>query len=170
MIKIQEHLNRVDAEVYLDSLADEHWNKLNPIKKKKKGYHNKSLVELCKKYLRKTKSKEYIKEFANNDVTVAARQRDLFSFLINNKSIKLKELIISRPTQYSSIKKEIESIVLPSDLYIGNPGKYVQTSFGKLLLEKIFNYSSFRGSRNCMDLLKKIGFISITCELTSNVV
>ena len=163
MIKIQEHLNRFDAEIYLDTLAEDLWVKLNPKFANGKGYKKSSLIEKCKKFHSETSSIQYLHEYANHDLTTANRHKELFDFLLTSNAIQLKRLIISRPSDFSSIITDIYSILQPDDLFKGVVGSYVQTPFGLLLSSGIFNYKEFRGSEFCKELFLKIGFNSTTC-------
>ncbi|GAB4019150.1 HNH endonuclease family protein [Spirosoma koreense] len=163
MIKIQEHLAIVDPDGFLDSLAEELWNSLNPKLATGKAYKKISLIEKCRKYSKETSEAEYVKVYANEDTVFAARQKQFFDYLLANSANKLKQIIISRPTNFSSIITDLYNIIQPNDLYTGVPGNYQQTSFGKLLSEKIFDYASFRSSEYCKKLFSRIGFDSIYC-------
>lgn len=163
MIKIQEHLNRIDADKYLDFLAESLWISLNKKFKTKKGYTTNSLIEKCKKYKLQTKSTCYRKKYAHNNINESKRQSDFFAFLLALKSAQLKRIIVSRPIEFAAIKADIFTILQPSDLIFGGPGNYSQTPFGLLLSNTIFNYKAFRNSDFCKDLFIKIGFDSTTC-------
>lgn len=163
MIKIQEHLNRIDAEAYLDTLAESLWISLNPKFKTKKGYKPNSLIEKCKKYRTQTKNIAYQKKYAHNDLNETNRQKAFFVFLLASKAAQLKRLIISRPNQFAAIKGDIFNILQLSDLISGVPGNYSQTPFGILLSETILNYKAFRGADFCKELFTKIGFDSTSC-------
>lgn len=168
MIKIQEHLNRVDADQYLDSLAEELWNELNPKVKSGKKYKVASLIEKCKKYAAESATAAYRMEYANNDVAAAARQKSFFDLLIQNDAAFLKSIIISRPNHFAALKTNISLRINQADIFIGTPGNYSQTAFGKLLSEKIFDYSAFRSSEFCKKLFAKIGFDNATCPYCNN--
>jgi hypothetical protein len=163
MIKIQEHLNRADAEDFLDKLAEGLWNNLNKKLANGKGFYKNSLIEKCKSYKKESKLKRYRVEYANDDIATAKRHHDFFKYLLNSKAAKLKALITSRPTEFSGIKTEILNILNITDLYTGTPNDYNQTKFGILLSSTIFNYKAFRGSDFCMELFAEIGFNSATC-------
>lgn len=163
MIKIQEHLNRSDAEEYLDLIANDLWENLNPKLRNGKGYYRNSLIEKCKKFKKESQKKSYLKKYANNNVATAKRQEAFFNLLLKSNAIKLKELIVARPNRFSVLKSEIFNILQFNDLFIIKSGKYSQTKFGSLLSNAIFNYKAFRGSLFCMDLFTKIGFDSATC-------
>jgi len=163
MIKIQEHLNRLDSDSYLDILANELWEYLNPKLKNGKGYFKNSLIEKCKKFKNESSKKSYLIEYANNDVPTAKRQKAFFDYLLKSNAVKLKDLIISRPNQFSAVKLEIFNILQVNDLFVGTPGNYSQTKFGSLISDTIFNYKTFRGSSFCVEQFVKIGLDSVTC-------
>ena len=163
MIKIQEHLNRIDADMYLDKLAESHWVSLNPKLANGKGLKKNSLIEKCKKYKAETYLKRYLKKYANNNLGDLNRQRKFFSFLLASKATELKNIVIARPDYFDNIKTHIFNILQPTDLFSGVPGNYSQTPFGVLLSDTIFNYKAFRSSDFCKDLFTKIGFDSTTC-------
>ena len=84
MIRIQEHLNRGDAEAYLDSMAESLWISINPKFKTKKGYKATSLIKKCKKYRAETKKATYRKKYAHNDINESTRHKKFFDFFIRN--------------------------------------------------------------------------------------
>lgn len=163
MIKIQEHLNRADAEDFLDSLAEEQWQSLNPRLANGKGYIQNSLIEKCRKYKNKIGESEYLKKYASNRKRTARRHESFFNFLLDQDAKELKRLVISRPPEFLAIKTNIFSILQPDDLYTGTPGNYSQTPFGLLLSDTIFNYTAFRKSDFCKELFSTLGFKSATC-------
>jgi hypothetical protein len=163
MIKIQEHINRVDADAFLDALADRHWNELNKKLASGKGLSEYSLIEKCKRYLELSKYKPYRKEYADNSAKNTKRQVDFFNFLLAKDAEQLKRVVTARPLEFAAIKADIFNILQQTDLFTGTAGKYSQTPFGKLLSQKIFDYSKFRSSHLCKELLIAIGFESATC-------
>lgn len=168
MIKIQEHLNRVDADAFLDSLADELWTELNQKYKTKSGFKSTSLIEKCKKFKSQTSTKEYQKIYANGDVSTAKRHKAFFDFLLKDRYKELKRIITSRPTQFASIIADILEVINLSDFVSGAPEHYAQTKFGVLISEVIFDYGKFRESKFCKELFTKIGFDSATCPYCNN--
>ena len=162
-IKIQEHLNRADAEAFLDTLAETHWEKLNINLANGKGLKQNSLIEKCKKYRKQTKLKSYLKKYANDDTVIGQRHKAFFDFLLAGKAEELKRVVISRPSIFGAIKTDIFDILHQSDIFTGTPGNYSQTPFGLLLSDTIFNYSAFRGSDFCKELFTEIGFYTATC-------
>lgn len=163
MIKIQEHLNILDADAYLDNLAKDHWQSLNKRNNNGTDFKSNSLIVKCKKYRERTILKSYIKKYANNSSTVAQRHKAFFDFLLDSDAVELRRIIISRPSEFSAINSDIFTKIKTGDLYTGTIGNYSQTPFGSLLSENIFNYKAFRGSKFCKELFAKIGFQSTTC-------
>jgi len=163
MIKIQEHLNRADAETFLDKIAENHWQSLNQKLKNGRGFKSNSLIEKCRKYKTESSLKRYQKKFGNNNPDESKRHKYFFDYLLKSNASELKRLIVARPIEYPNIIENILKILHPSDLYTGNPGNYSQTSFGLLLSKSIFNYTAFRASESCKDLFTEIGFNSVTC-------
>lgn len=164
MIKIQEHLDRVDAEAFLDALAEKHWKELNKMLANGKGYRKNSLIEKCKKFSKQTKLKSYRNKYAGSCLATAKRQKIFFDFLLATKASELKRLVVSRPSDFAAIKIDIFNILQPNDLFTGTVGNYSQTPFGFLLTDVIFNYKAFRGSDFCKELFKSLGFESTTCS------
>jgi hypothetical protein len=163
MIRIQEHLNIVDADLFLDTLAEGLWDSLNQKLLRGIGFKQNSLINKCKKIKKKTKLKSYLKKYASNNPIVCKRQKDFFDFLLASNAGQLKRIVVSRPNQFLQIKADIYKILEEGDIYTIVGGGYQQTQFGKLLSEKIFNYKAFRGSNFCKELFSKIGFKSTTC-------
>jgi|688.fasta_scaffold341433_1 hypothetical protein len=163
MIKIQEHLDRGDAENYLETLSENLWNELNPKVKGGKKYKVVSLVEKCKKYSAETITNDYRIEYANNDDATALRHKRFFDFLTASGETELKKLIISKPSQFPTLKAAVLNILNEADLFTGTPGNYSQTNFGKILSEKVFDYTKFRGSDFCKELFDKLGFTKASC-------
>jgi len=168
MIKIQEHIDIPDADDFLDKLAIEHWNNLNPKRAKDNEYYVHSVINICKKWLEKTNTAEYITKYAGNNSIVANRHKAFLDYLAADSFSKLKQIIISRPNEFSMIKNEIFSILQSNDLLIYHKGRFIQTKFGALLSDKIFDYKKFRNSHFCKELLIKIGFKSATCPYCNN--
>lgn len=163
MIKIQEHIDRIDVEDYLDTLTEELWNELNPKVASGKRYKVISLIEKCKKYATASDTPAYLTAYANNDAPTAERHKNFFNFLTANDANELKKLIISKPISFAKLKSDISKIITANDLFTGTPGNYSQTNFGKLLTETIFDYTKFRSSEFCKDLFSRLGFASTTC-------
>lgn len=162
MIKIQEHLDRVDVETYIETLANGHWVQLNP-KKLNGRYKAVSLVEKCKKYYSQTNTLEYLKTYANSDKDTSKRHRRFFMLLKRDQFKFLRRLIISKPEDFENLKSEIFKILLPDDLFTKNGKEISQTPFGKLLTTFFFNYTSFRDSSYCTDLFNQLGFSNASC-------
>jgi hypothetical protein len=167
MIKIQDHLDRVDADTFLEGLAEKHWADLNQ-KLRGGGFRANSLVRKCEKYLALTTTRKYIEKYADNKVNVAKRHKRFFESLLAQKGQQLKQIIISKPNQLETIKSKIYNILKPEDLFYGPPNNLKQTAFGTLLTETIFDYTKFRGSDFCKELFTQLGFKSATCPYCNN--
>lgn len=162
MIKIRDHLNRVDADQFIANLADEHWNYL--IKRKNDGTRGKhSLVARCESAKSSSSTPEYLKKYAENKPEKAKRHEQFFEYVLSNDFVKLREIIVGTPTKLVSLNDDIYSILKADDIYTLVDGVLTQTRFGKLLSETIFPYGSYRKTVQCKNTLTKLGFTSATC-------
>lgn len=162
MIKIQEHLNRPDAENYLDSLAEKMWNYLNIRLKSNSDYAVNSLIKKLDSLVVESKTPNYLKDIANNDTAILQRQQSFFKYLGINNYSKLKQLVVSRPDQLLLLKREILTILNLEDIFIDDRG-VKQSVFGKLLLSGLFGYTNFRKSQMCFQLIIDINLQDVTC-------
>jgi hypothetical protein len=162
MISIRDHLDRPDADAYLNGLARQHWEKLNGIRKDG-TYKNNSLIVKVNKYLALSEQPDYFVKFAENDSLKLARQKNFFNALLDYDSLYLKQIIVSKPDELALLREEIMTVLEDRDLYVLQNGSESQTPFGQLLSEKIFSYKAFRSSRSCINLLESIGLGSTTC-------
>ncbi len=164
MIKIQEYLNKDDNDVYWNQLLEQHWKELNPQKKSTRAeYKESSLIKKCDKYLSETYTDDYIKIYANNSKTSAARHRIFFKYLKKRNFKNLKRIVCAKPNEFDLITREILLILDVNDLYTIIENKVKQTSFGKLLSDKFLNYNSLRQSNYAIDLYKSLGFEKCYC-------
>lgn len=163
MIKIQEHLDRTDADQFLDQLSEEHWESLNEKLAHGRGYKKSSLIEKCEKYKLETKNKGYIDKYAHGDSVESKRHELFFNFLVDSDAKELIRIIKARPTEFVAIKRDIYKILKETDIFTTKGIEYSQTPFGVLLSDTIFNYRNFRTSDFCKNLFTKIGFNSATC-------
>lgn len=163
MIKIQEHLDRANPEVYLDTLALSLWEHLNPKRKSDGELKDTSTINLCEDYYKLTVTNKYIKDYADNVKTTAQRHRRFFKYLKKEKNKNLKRIIIGQPTEFDTILTEVFKILRIEDLYIKSGEKISQTKFSKLLNSTIFNYKKLRSSSFCSELYKTIGFKNAIC-------
>jgi len=163
MIKIQEHLNRVDADIFLNTLAKDHWLTLNPRYKNNKGYLSNSLIEKCKKFYIESSTSSYLTKYANSDKKTAIRHKKFFLLLKKDRFKFLKKIITVRPDDFEAIQIEILKILNLDDLFTTKGSKINQTHFGKLISDEFLNYKYFRGSENCKNLFLKLNFKSVTC-------
>lgn len=167
MIKIQEHLEILMDEnlvnPFLNNLSAKHWENFNPKIKNSQNYKTNSLIEICKTKYKEASSKNYIKNFAGNNIDAAKRHKKFFNLLKKNNSKFLKKIIVSPPNEFENIRSEIFSIITYDDIFITNGAKINQTKFGKLISEKIFKYKEFRSSVYCKELYLKLGFLNASC-------
>ncbi|WP_395407894.1 hypothetical protein ACHMW6_15085 [Pseudoduganella sp. UC29_106] len=162
MISISEHIQRPDADVYLTSLAMKHWHELNKINVTGE-YRANSLIAKVGKYLDLSYEASYLHDYAEGDLGKLDRHKTFFAALLEYDNICLEQIIVSKPEELDSIRSEIMQILEEGDLYCVRDGIEEQTSFGRLLSEKIFSYKNFRNSISCINLLRSIGFGSTTC-------
>lgn len=162
MIKIQEHLNRADADHYLDTLADKMWEHLNrKVAGGEYGHH--SLVKKLERLITQSKSADYLVTYANNSSTVLQRHQEFYNYLAANENEKLIALVTNRPVDLLILKNEILNILIQDDLTINNGGNVEQTVFGNLLISRLFNYKSFRQSQMCYQLIIDANLEHVTC-------
>ncbi|MDO6818911.1 HNH endonuclease domain-containing protein [Zobellia sp. 1_MG-2023] len=162
MIKIQEHLNRGDAEKYLDSIALKLWNYFNPMLADGSDYQNRSLIKRLETIISKTGDNSYLVQFASSDKNMLERQKKFLTYLQNKDYAKLKALVISRPEDLLILKDEILELLLPTDIFYEN-GNISQTPFGNLLVDKLFIYKKFRSSSICPELISDLQMKNIYC-------
>ena len=80
MIKIQEHLDRPDADLYLDSLALKMWNHLNKTVLSGEYRHN-SLIKKLDRLIVKANTANYLIEVANNNHLILKSTQSIFGLL-----------------------------------------------------------------------------------------
>ena len=163
MIKIQEYLNREDADTFLDSLANKMWGHLNKKRLVDNEYYKNSLIKKTDVLRLILLQKDSLEIYANNNTEKLQRLKDFISYLQADDYIKLKELIVSRPPRLLELKKEILNIVNQNDFSEENNGKIKQTVFGDLLITNLFNYDAFRQSQFCFQLLIDANLENATC-------
>ncbi|MCC7716924.1 hypothetical protein [Janthinobacterium lividum] len=158
MIKILEHLSNttVNPQKYLETQADNYWNSLNP---QTAGiYSEKSLISVVRKYREKSKNldQEYLGKYARKSAKIAGEQCAFFDFLLSDNEKNLKLIIVSAPDELNLMRLEIIKNS-PANLFCTNGVKgRKKNKFGALISEEIFNYTKYRSSKFCIDLLDKI--------------
>jgi hypothetical protein len=162
MISISSHLKRTDSVQFLESLAFDHWSKINAVCVNGK-YRKNSLRGKLEKFLFDSETVEYFKRYADLDHAKLRRQQDFFQLLIDFDGFYLQEIIISKPDELTAIRADLMQVIREEDLYEFVKGSAAQTPFGALLSEKLFSYKSFRSSSACLALIRAIGFGSTTC-------
>lgn len=162
MIKIQEHLNRVDADEFLNNLALRLWNHLNKRFANDSDYQHYSLIKRLDRLVDQTDEPAYLVRYANNDNDFLNRQKLFFEYLQTDNYEKLKGLVISRPEELLIFRNEILNILQPSDLYEANEN-FGQTAFGTLLVKHLFIYDNFRKSSICPELVTEMNLQNAYC-------
>lgn len=155
-------MNRPDAIEFLESLADDHWKRLNGESINGK-YRKKSLRGKIEKFLADSETENYLKKYAGCDRAKLQRQQEFFQLLIDFDNFYLREIIIGKPDDLTAIRADLMNVIREDDLYTSVNGSAAQTPFGKLLSEKLFAYKAFRSSSACLKLIRSIGFGSTTC-------
>lgn len=165
MIKIQSALNldgdfALDLEQKIEGLH-KHFNKI----KKNNDPAKNSIINNVKMLKLNSENNSYLSTYANDCQLTLDRQRLFYDFLLENGGLKVKELIVSTPSRLKVISDEIMKILEPNDLYsIDDNGNFKnQSEFGKLILERIFKYDTYRKSMFCINLYKSICLQNITC-------
>jgi len=162
MIKIQEHLNRNDADDFLDSLALKLWDYFNKKLANNSGYQHYSLIKRLERLILQTNEPGYLIQYANNDIEFFKRQKMFFEYLQADGNKKLKDLIISKPEQLDILRVEIFKILKPEDLFITN-GNTRQTPFGALLVNQLFIYYNYRKLPICPELITEMNLQNAFC-------
>jgi hypothetical protein len=162
MIRIQEHLNRPDADQFLDGLALRLWNHFNKKLANGSGYHYHSLVKRLDRLVLQTDEAGYFSDYANNDQDLLNRQKQFLNYLKANDYAKIKSLVVSRPRELTILRDEIFLILETEDLYFHNGG-VKQTTFGKLLVDELFIYKNFRKSPICHELISEMNLENSYC-------
>ena len=162
MIKIQLHLNRIDSQDYLVSLANNLWLFLNQ-KTAKKKYKKNSLINKLEKLVTESNEEKYLMNIANGNHITLERQRNFFNYLAENSYSKLYELIVSPPDRLAELRREIYDIINENDIYFEYQGKFKQTEFGEILIDRLFTYNNFRKSDYCSNLMGQAGYNNVTC-------
>ena len=163
MIKLQDHIDRPDSNLYLSTIAENYWNYLNPKVKKTGNYAAGSLVEKCKKLYNSCDTKFYIDNYANGSNETAKRHKKFFMLLKKYKYSFLKQLILCSPSDFNALRTQILDLLSESDIYVRKGKKLSQTPFGSLLSDKLFNYKTFRSSKYCVEMYLDMGFLSSSC-------
>lgn len=162
MIKIHEHLNRPDADQFLDDLALRVWNHFNKKLADGSDYKYYSLVKRLDRLILETDELDYLSDYANNDQDLLNRQKEFFNYLRFDNYAKLKSLVVSRPEELSILRTEILEIFEEGDLYTKNGG-VKQTAFGEYLINQLFLYTNFRKSSLSHELVTEMNLQNSFC-------
>jgi len=153
MIKFITSISSADPKVFLNGMVQEYWNILNPRTVKDELY-KKSLCSRLSKLLAEYESGEHFHTAALGCKKTHKRHIKYLRRLEFKNYKKLKELITSEP-QYLPIRIREAFIILEAeDVSQCVNGIWQPTKLGKLLLEKVFFYDTFRSSSKCIDFYK----------------
>lgn len=162
MIKIHQHLNRTDADKFLDSLAIKKWDFLNP-KRQDGEYSSRSLIKKLDRLILDSDTQHFFNNISLSDSDAQKRQKNILNYLKVNNYAKLKACIISKPDELLELKNEILKLISNDDLFIVNGETVAHTPFGAKLINGLFNYNNYRKTSFCVELLHKAGFQNVTC-------
>ncbi len=104
--------------------------------------------------------------YKTKDLRELKRQRDFISYLKKSRYKNVYKIIRATPKELEKIREDIFRIIKQRDLYRTIRKNILsQTKFGKLLSEKIFNYTKYRGSNAAMEIFKnlKLDNGNVTC-------
>ncbi len=162
MIKIHQHLDRADADDYLDSLALKMWEFLNK-KRVNDEYRANSLIRKLDSLLIESNTQVFFENLSDSDDMKLQRQKDILNYFKNDNYDKLKSCVICKPNELLVLRNEMLALINIDDLYVINGDAISQTAFGEKLISSIFNYKNYRKSAFCRELLFEAGFENITC-------
>lgn len=160
MIKVGNSCLVQKSKGNLQTIADFHLSKVNPIRKDTKP----SLNSITHKLLLAKKTfldKGYLLNFCNND---KKHQSRLLKF-VDYCSININRIILAEPNVFKNIISEINKIVIPSDWNDIHGNK---TEFHRIISENVFNYSGYRNSKGCIDTYKKLIGTQAQCFYCNN--
>ncbi|MNJ53040.1 hypothetical protein D3C77_484140 [compost metagenome] len=98
-----------------------------------------------------------------DQVGIDALERHLKYVELLEDSTYLKHIITAKPAQLNQIIATAQGVLHEEDLFVDRKGKTESQPFGKLLLSKVFNYASYRGSDHCYRRYQKLLFEETTC-------
>ncbi len=161
MISIREHLNSIttDVDALLAATVDDLWRELNPIKVNS-GYRATALILRVQALCNEITTEAYFLQHGEE----AARRHLAFSQHIADVPT-LKNIITAQPEDFKGIIHSLEHYLEPSDLYeqTGPKGEAVPSSFGKLLLSRVFRYEHYRRSIHCLNRYTRLRLNGKTC-------
>ncbi|SHO58728.1 hypothetical protein [Vibrio quintilis] len=163
MIKIEKHLsnNVTDVNSFLDSIAEEMWDDLNPLINPADpsiGHHPNSMIENLSSLIEEVKNNKYKKKIGKE---ISERQLSFLQYLSTPN--KLKSIVTAKPDDFHVFEKEILLHIRPDDLFKKRGTTHSSTDFGKRLLSTIFNYERYRKTESCYNRYIKMKFDSAIC-------
>jgi hypothetical protein len=159
LIKINKHIESSgrNSDVAIDVAAQKLWGFLTP-KLKNNQHANRSVLTKAKKLNDLVSSGSY----ARKNPGTYKRHRNLINYL-NNETV-LRNIVFAKPDDFKTIIGQIHEYVLPSDIYNKKVDSYYLTEFGRLLLDKIFDYDAYRSSDVLLEVYSELNFESATCS------
>lgn len=158
MINIQSFVSlKHDKPVeVLDASANEVYDALNPITKKK-VYSEYSLIRKAERF-----RDELISEKNEaKDKKFHARKVALLNYFCSENI--LKKFVTSRPEKFNNLIDSVYKYIRKEDLYTIKGKSFFKTPFGEELYKKVFNYDNYRSNPIIADIYTKLGFDSATC-------
>jgi hypothetical protein len=156
MIRFKDSVSYADPNIYMDFKINEFWNILNPrIKNGQLGAYS-----LCRKVdslLNECRGNQYLSRVTNNDNNKQDRHVNYLEYLKDDNYYNLKGIVQSSPENLPHYIAEAFDILHSTDLTIRSKGVLKSHDFGKLLLDRVFNYKAFRSSQNCVNFYKRLG-------------
>lgn len=164
MVRLDGIIHDNDPDTYLRNKSESLWEYLNKKTRINKKLADTALIIRCEKALLKTKTSEYLKVYANNDIFILKRQINYLEYLSQN----IKRIIVSKADEFTKIINETYIILKSEDLFKYNGKDVQQTNFGRFLLTDIFKYTQYRSSAFCRDLYMDMGFEEAICPYCNN--
>ena len=159
MVRLDGIIHDNDPDTYLRNKSESLWEYLNKKTRINKKLADTALIIRCEKALLKTKTSEYLKVYANNDIFILKRQINYLEYLSQN----IKRIIVSKADEFTKIINETYIILKSEDLFKHNGKDVQQTNFGRFLLTDIFKYTQYRSSAFCRGLYMDMGFEEAIC-------
>lgn len=168
MIKFIDSLNEANPEHFMLNIVNKHWEELNPLNKDKKTLDSRSLTIRLRKLIEEYKNNNHLPEIAENCSLLNKKQLSFLNFL--NSGSNLKEIIIGSPSELSTLTEYIYNN-FGEELFVkvSDNGSKSSSKFSTLLLKRVFNYTTFRGSKKCMSLYRELQLESKYCFYCNNV-
>lgn len=162
MIRFKDSLKYSSPDAYMDIMVSEYWKLLNPVKKNGEPIQN-SITNRAKVLLDEYLKGNHFQSSASSDKKREQRHIQYLVYLTDNDSQKIKDIIQSRPEDFTLYIDEAFSILNVSDLMLTTKGVRKSHSFGLLLLERLFTYKKTRKSNGFVNFYKRLGLEKKHC-------